>query len=297
LNPPVQRNSTSAISSILKWRGKEYPLTDEPAHHRTYLQRPNIGRIYDYVLGGSLNTPGDRKITDDLAAACPQLILLIRSQRSFLTRAVECMLDRGVRQFIDLGSGLPTAGHIHSIARSRSATASTVYVDNDPGTVAHAQIVLTNASEATAVHGDLTEPDRIITTIERHQLLDRRKPTGVLLVGTLDLISRLARPATVLRSYRGAFPDLYLAATQLAIQPGSQADTEIHAAATILDRIGSPLVAHPYGSLRKFLHKAIGPGSHIDVGYQSPSVATTTTSPPTLEHAVMHYTSVTRPSP
>ena len=96
------------------------------------LERPNVARVYDYLLGGACNFEQDRALGDKLMAAAPELEVAARHNRAFLRRAVRFCVDQGIRQFLDLGSGIPTVGNVHEIAQRHAPDARVVYVDNEP---------------------------------------------------------------------------------------------------------------------------------------------------------------------
>nr|CTQ98214.1 hypothetical protein [Kibdelosporangium sp. MJ126-NF4] len=226
-------------------------------------------------------------MAEDLRSRTPTVVSLINSQRQFLTAAVTHMLDHGVRQFVDLGSGLPTAGHIHHIAHRRSAT--TVYVDNDTSTVAQAEIVLDGNPHATVLRGDLTQPEVIVASIDRDTSIDRDQPVGLFLVGTLDVIPALTRPRPLLAAYREAFPNqFHLAITLLAAEPSG--NKEIEAAARIFGDLGSTVIARPRRTLQTWLSKTRPRGTVLDTGFTLPHRPENATAAAiTLDFAVVRY--------
>jgi len=122
------------------------------------LQRPNVARVYDYYLGGSHNFAADREMARRAIALWPDLPKIIRSNRAFLQRAVAFLAKSGVRQFVDLGSGMPTAGSVHEVARAHDPGARVVYVDIDPVAVAYGQRLLAGRPNLVTVDGDLRRP-------------------------------------------------------------------------------------------------------------------------------------------
>jgi len=166
-------------------------------------ERPNVARLFDYFLGGAHNFAVDREFAErsikifavDEAA---------RSARSFLQRAVRLCAAAGIRQFLDLGSGLPTAGNVHEVAERVDPACKVVYVDNDPATVAHGRTMLRWSRTAAIVHGDVRDPDAVLNAPETARLLDLDQPVAVLMVGVLSYLSDEDRPADVVAKYREA---------------------------------------------------------------------------------------------
>src|SRR4051812_36491722 len=106
------------------------------------IERPNAARVYDYLLGGSHNFAADRRIGDQVVGVTPGARGQARLNRAFLGRVVRYCVGQGVRQFLDLGSGIPTAGNVHEVARSEAPDARVVYVDIDPIAIAHGRDIL-----------------------------------------------------------------------------------------------------------------------------------------------------------
>jgi O-methyltransferase involved in polyketide biosynthesis len=166
--------------------------------------KPNIARIYDYWLGGKDNFPADRAEAERLIAIYPQLPLLARQSRLFLTRAVQWLAEQGVRQFLDLGCGLPTGQNTHEIAQAVHPDCRVVYVDADPVVLAHARALLRGPG-VTAIHGDLAEPREILADLRAQQLINLAEPTAVILAMVLhffdattarDIVATFARAVT-----------------------------------------------------------------------------------------------------
>src|SRR5207248_1149013 len=116
--------------------------------------KPSVARVYDVHLGGAHNFAVDREVAARIAGVMPELPELFRANRSFLRRAVRFLVDEGVTQFLDLGSGIPTVGNVHEIARRANPNSHVVYVDIDPVAVAHSRHILADEPNATAVRGD-----------------------------------------------------------------------------------------------------------------------------------------------
>ena len=142
-------------------------------------------RIYDYMLGGTHNFPADREAAQQVVQVWPLAPALARTNRAFLRRVVGTLTHAGINQFLDLGSGIPTAGNVHELAPQ----ARVVYVDIDPVAVAESQEILQGHDGATALRGDLREPAAILDHPEVRRLLDLGQPVGLLLVAVLHFVN------------------------------------------------------------------------------------------------------------
>jgi SAM-dependent methyltransferase len=142
-------------------------------------------RIYDYHLGGTHNYPADRLAAEAMVKLFPRLPAMTRANRAFLQRAVRYLAQAGIRQFLDIGSGLPTAGNVHEVAGD---AAYVIYVDIDPVAVAESLRILEGHRHVTAVHGDLRAPQAILGHPEVQRTLDFDEPIGLLLVAVLHLV-------------------------------------------------------------------------------------------------------------
>ena len=153
-----------------------------------YSSRPSSARIYDALLGGSHNFEADREAAKRLLAMIPAAGEMARANRAFLNRAVQFMLAAGVRQFLDIGSGIPTVGNVHEIAQREVEDARVVYIDIDPVAIAHAGEILRDNRFATAVQADMRFPDAILGHAGVRRLLDLDQPVGLLLVAMLHFV-------------------------------------------------------------------------------------------------------------
>ncbi|MEU4675934.1 SAM-dependent methyltransferase [Micromonospora sp. NPDC023737] len=166
------------------------------------LTRPSAARVYDYFLGGAHNFEIDRRLAEQIAAMTPHLPATMRAGREFLRRAVRVLLDAGIDQFLDIGSGIPTVGNVHEVAQEADPKARVVYVDIDPVAVAHSRELLAGNELTTVLHADLREPERILT--EARGLLDLGRPVGILLGGVVHFIPDADHPAELLATLRAA---------------------------------------------------------------------------------------------
>jgi len=151
---------------------------------------PNVARIYDYILGGKDNFDADRAAAEKILAVIPGGSGPARMNRAFLGRVVHFLAAvRGIRQFLDIGSGLPTAANVHEIAQGVDLDARVVYVDNDPVVTLHAQAILEDRAKGViAVRGDLRDPDGIIASRTVRELINFSQPVAVLLFAVLHFV-------------------------------------------------------------------------------------------------------------
>ncbi|HEX3780775.1 MAG TPA: SAM-dependent methyltransferase [Pseudonocardiaceae bacterium] len=177
---------------------------------------PSVARIYDYLLGGGHNFAADRKIADQLLAVQPNAVEIAQQNRSFLRRAVSFMVDAGIRQFLDLGSGIPTVGNVHEIAQAVAPEARVVYADYEQVAVAHSEMLLAYNDGAAIVYADVTRPDDVLNAKATRELLDFEQPIGILGVTLGHYISPSAHPVEMFARYRDAVvPGSYLVLTHL----------------------------------------------------------------------------------
>jgi S-adenosyl methyltransferase len=149
---------------------------------------PNPARIYDYFLGGKDNYPADREVAEQVVAIAPVARDVVEDNRAFLRRAVRFLTrEAGIRQFIDLGSGLPTQGNVHEIAQAIAPDTRVVYVDNDAMVVTHSRALLAG-DNTVAIQGDLREPELILGHPEIRELIDFNEPIALLLMAILHFI-------------------------------------------------------------------------------------------------------------
>ncbi|HEX4705108.1 MAG TPA: SAM-dependent methyltransferase [Pseudonocardiaceae bacterium] len=193
---------------------------------------PNIARIDDYWLGGEHHGERDRDFADRTATCAPHIPYLVRAQRALLGRMVRYLARQGVRQFLDLGSGLPTMGHIHETARDIDPASRVVYVDRDPGVAAECRELLNGDQHAVLLQSDIREPAVIVETVRTLDLLDLSEPVAVLVIATLQHIPDTDQPADMIAAYMNATcPGSYLAMSHYG------PDTQLSAAYRIFDQM------------------------------------------------------------
>jgi len=165
---------------------------------------PNVARIYDYILGGKDNFDADRAAAAQILAVIPGGSGPARMNRAFLGRVVHFLAaERGIRQFLDIGSGLPTASNVHEIAQAADPDARVVYVDSDPVVVLHAQAILEDrARGVAAVRGDLRDPAAVTASPKVRELIDFSEPVAVLLFAVLHFVPDADDPRGLLAGFR-----------------------------------------------------------------------------------------------
>ena len=180
--------------------------------HETVLadfdpSRPHIARVYDHLLGGKDNFAADRTLGDQIIASLPAVQLGVRAQRAVLGRVVRYLVEKaGIRQLIDIGSGLPTAENVHEIAQRLDPATRVVYVDNDPVVLAHASAILAGDAATIVVEGDLLQPAAILGHPEVRKHLDFARPIGLLLCGIVHYILDEEHPVELMENLYGALP-------------------------------------------------------------------------------------------
>jgi hypothetical protein len=205
---------------------------DPPAAFQ--LDRPHVARVYDYLLGGKDNFAPDRAVGDQMVATLPAIQLGVRAQRDVLGRVVRYLVgEAGLRQLLDIGSGLPTADNVHEIAQRVDPATRVVYLDNDPVVLSHARALLADEQATFVAEGDLRDPEGILANPDIRKHLDWDRPIGLLLCGILHYVLDEENPAEVTAALYDALP------------PGSYVfihhllDTEDPATATLQEQMRS----------------------------------------------------------
>lgn len=190
------------------------------------MMQPSPARMYDALLGGSHNFEVDRLAARRGTRLVPDLPRLALSNRAFLRRAVRFLIDAGITQFLDIGSGIPTAGNVHEIVREYAPGARVLYVDIDPVAVAHSQSILVGQQQYGAVEADLREPAELLARAHETGVLDPEQPVGILLIAVLHLLTDDDRPGARVAAFRHAVPaGSYVAISHLtsALRPDDAA--------------------------------------------------------------------------
>jgi hypothetical protein len=169
-------------------------------------ERPSAARIYDYYLGGAHNFAADRQVAEQMVATHPDMPLMAQANRAFLRRAVEFLVDAGVRQFLDIGSGVPTVSHVHEIAQRAAPESRVVFVDIDPVAVAHSQQILADNDRTAVIQEDVRRPEHILNHPETRRLLDLEQPIAVLVVALFHFIPDADDPVNILARLTDPLP-------------------------------------------------------------------------------------------
>ncbi|MTD55395.1 SAM-dependent methyltransferase [Amycolatopsis pithecellobii] len=178
-------------------------------------------RVYDYLLGGTHNYVVDREVAAQMLRAFPMAAVGARYNRELLRRMVQYLIGAGVRQFLDLGSGIPTVGNVHQIAQAEVPAARVVYVDYDAEAVELGRELLAGNEFATALRADLRDPDSVLRAPEVRELLDFSQPVAVLMISVLHFVPDDAEAVRVVRRYLEPLaPGSYLALSHLAPAEG-----------------------------------------------------------------------------
>jgi hypothetical protein len=173
------------------------------------VSRPHSARMYDYYLGGKNHFAADRELAEKVLASMPSVRTAARENRAFLGRAVRFLAaEAGIRQFLDIGTGLPTSNNVHEVAQSVEPSARVVYADNDPLVLTHARALLASSPQGRTayVQADLRDPESILGSPRLRDVLDLSKPVALMLVGVLHFIPDEDRPAEILATLIGALP-------------------------------------------------------------------------------------------
>jgi hypothetical protein len=181
--------------------GSEVPADGlDPSH-------PNVARVYDYLLGGKDNFAADRAVGDQIIATLPEVQIGVQAQRAVLGRVVRYLVgEAGVRQLLDIGSGLPTADNVHEIAHRVDPATRVVYLDNDPVVLSHARALLADDESTFVAAGDLREPASIVGNPAVRAHLDWSQPIGLLLCGIVHYILDSEGPAGIVAALTRALP-------------------------------------------------------------------------------------------
>jgi hypothetical protein len=217
--------------------GEDVDVTDNVADAKLDTDVPQTARIWNYLLGGKDNFAADRAVGDQITGSMPHLGEYARLSRKYLARAVSWLaLDGGVRQFLDVGTGLPTADNTHEVAQTVAPESRIVYVDNDPLVLTHARALLTSSPEgATAyIDADLRDPARILE--EAARTLDFGKPVALMLMGILGHVESDDEARAIVDRLMAAFPS----GSYLAMYDGGDTEPAVVEAARIWNLSANP---------------------------------------------------------
>jgi hypothetical protein len=198
---------------------------------------PQTARIWNYWLGGKDNFPVDRQVGDQVLEAFPAIVENARASRAFLARAVRYLAGEvGIRQFLDIGTGLPTANNTHQVAQSVAPESRIVYVDNDPIVLVHARALLTSSPQGVTayVDADLRDPDTILQQAGR--TLDFSQPVAIMLMGILGHIADDDEAQSIVKRLLDGVPS----GSYLTMNDGSDTSEEVVEAARIWNQSANP---------------------------------------------------------
>ncbi|GGL02674.1 hypothetical protein Sme01_19710 [Sphaerisporangium melleum] len=165
---------------------------------------PSVARIYDYYLGGKDNFAADRAAAEKIIEILPNVRQVARENREFLIRTVTHLSRQGVRQFLDIGAGLPTQRNVHQVAQDLAPESRVVYVDNDPIVMTHARALLAENDRVLAVGADLRDTEALLDQHEIRAHLDFSRPVAILLLGVLHFIPDDGEAAKIVTTLRSA---------------------------------------------------------------------------------------------
>lgn len=173
--------------------------------------KPSIARVYDYWLGGHHNLVADREVGEAMARLDPWIPAACRANRAFLGRAVRFLAAQGIRQFLDVGSGIPTAANVHEVAQAVAPDARVVYVDRDPVAAAEGRKLLAGNDQAAVIQADIRGPGEILSDPALARLIDFGQPVAVMLVAILHFVRDPDDPYGIVERFRNASaPGSYL---------------------------------------------------------------------------------------
>jgi SAM-dependent methyltransferase len=168
------------------------------------LGKPNPARVYDYILGGANNFEVDREFAKQLLTLVPDAQALAQENRAFLRRVVAFLTEQGIRQFIDLGSGIPTVGNTHDVAQRIDPGARVVYVDNEAVAVAHSELILQHNENADILRADVRDVSTVLGHPVMRRLVDFDQPVALLMFAVLHFMSDEEDPHRLVADYRNA---------------------------------------------------------------------------------------------
>ncbi|MFI5617257.1 SAM-dependent methyltransferase [Streptomyces sp. NPDC051567] len=214
---------------------------------------PSVSRIYDYYLGGSHNFEVDRQAARRAMEFMPGLPKIMQANRAFMRRAVRHAVAEGITQFLDIGSGIPTFGNVHEIARAASPEARVVYVDHDPVAVAHSRAVIAGDALTGVVAADLRRPKELLAAPEVARLLDLGRPAAVLLVAVLHFLEDEDDPYAAVATLRDALaPGSLLILTHASYEGIPVAQDVAGGTVGVYRDIRSPLVMRSGEQIARF---------------------------------------------
>jgi SAM-dependent methyltransferase len=217
---------------------------------------PQSARVYDYLLGGKDNFPADRAIGDAIIEQVPTIRTQVRAQRAFLARTVRYLTAQaGIRQFLDIGTGIPTAGNVHDVAQAIAPSSRVLYVDNDPIVLAHSRALLQGTREGRLafILADLREPEAILADPTLARTLDLIQPVGLVLIGITHHLRDADDPRRIVQTLVDALaPGSYLVLSQITGDFDPETMREV---AAVVERDGIPYVVRSKAETEPFFER------------------------------------------
>ncbi|MFE2884564.1 SAM-dependent methyltransferase [Streptomyces sp. NPDC059272] len=204
--------------------------SEDPLADRLQLDRPHSARVWNFLLGGKDNYAADREAGEMIVQMFPDIALLARLQRRFLVRAVRYLTEEaGIRQFLDIGTGLPTVDNTHEVAQRIAPESRIVYVDNDPLVLVHAQALLTSTPEGACAYleADVRDPEQILEVAAK--TLDFSRPIALTMLGILGQIPDSDEPEAVVSRFLEALPP----GSYLALSDGTDTSAALNQAISV----------------------------------------------------------------
>ncbi|MQY19715.1 SAM-dependent methyltransferase [Nocardia macrotermitis] len=230
--------------------GTEGPAPESDRTPHPFEGQLTSARVYDYLLGGKDNRAIDRGMAHQMLSCAPELKTLAWFTRNFLHTAVRKAAEAGIRQFVDIGSGIPNSPNVHEVAREIEPSARVVYVDYDPVVVTHCDALLANSPGVTALLGDVRHPGDILAQLHDRSLIDLDEPVAILLISVLHYVMDDEHPAEITAALR----DRLAPGSYLAIAHGSSdSDPEILQVLTGLDDTSAQVAYRSTAQTQTFL--------------------------------------------
>jgi hypothetical protein len=218
------------------------PTTDGPGPARVDRDKASIARVYNATLGGKDNYAVDREVFARMQAVVPEVQQLALDHRAFLIRATRFIATQtGVLQYLDCGSGLPTAENTHQVAQRIAPTSKVVYVDNDPSVIAHGRALLEDDEQTLFIAADIFIPSRVVHDATVRSFLDFDQPIALFLLGVLHHYDGTPTPAEITAEYVDALPSGSFVAMTHFLDP-EDGDSEV------ARRIEQVMVNSPMGT-------------------------------------------------
>jgi SAM-dependent methyltransferase len=236
--------------------GSEQPGNGVPEDVRADIAHP--ARVYDYWLGGKDNFATDRAAAEQVMTVMPEILDTVRGNRQFMRRAVDFIRDAGIRQFIDIGSGLPNSPNVHEIAQAEHTDARVVYVDNDPVVFLHTEALLAGNPATAVVRADLRDVDQVLS--KAGELLDFARPTALLFVGCLHHIVDSDDPVGIVAQYLAALaPGSYLVISHVT---NDRSPEKMRANSEVAESSGAVLIPRGHDAILRMFNgrELVDPG-------------------------------------